>query len=181
MATLLLSQGMPMILSGDEMLRTQLGNNNAWCQDNETNWMDWSINIHQSQFLRFTTELIAFRKRHPVLRRREFLDPQEVAWHGNLSLLPDFSQSSKHIALQLFGKSTRREPDQDLYIAFSRANEDTWWELPTPSQGNSWVRFLDTTVQAPLEIDPSESAELWQPGQSYRLGPEGVLVLVSKG
>lgn len=77
--------------------------------------------------------------------------------------------------------STRREPDQDLYIAFSRANEDTWWELPTPSQGNSWVRFLDTTVEAPLEIDPSESAELWQPGQSYRLGPEGVLVLVSKG
>lgn len=181
MATLLLSQGMPMILSGDEMLRTQLGNNNAWCQDNETNWMDWSINAHQSQFLRFTTELIAFRKRHSVLRRREFLDPQEVSWHGNFSLLPDFSQSSKHIALQLFGMSTRREPDQDLYIAFSRANEDTWWELPTPSQGNSWGRFLDTTVEAPLEIDPSESAELWQPGQSYRLGPEGVLVLVSKG
>lgn len=180
MATLLLSQGMPMILGGDEILRTQKGNNNAWCQDNEISWVDWRLQPFQSQFLRFTKEMIAFRKRHSALNRREFLNPEDVSWHGQLPLLPDFSQFSGHIALQLFGSHTGREPDQDLYIAFSMEKKETWWELPHPSKGKSWARFLDTTLEAPNEVEPSESREIWQPGQTYRLGPEGILVMVAK-
>lgn len=180
MATLLISQGMPMILGGDEFLRTQKGNNNAWCQDNEISWMDWRLQPYQTQFLRFTKELIAFRKRHSALRRREFLDPEDVAWHGQLPLLPDFSQASGHIALQLFGSHTGREPDQDLYIAFSVEKMETWWELPHPSKGKSWARFLDTTLESPNDVEPSESREIWLPGQTYRLGPEGILVMVAK-
>ncbi len=180
MGTLLLSQGMPMILGGDELLRTQRGNNNAWCQDNEISWVDWRLKPYQIHFLRFTREMIAFRKRHSSLKRREFLNPEDVAWHGQLPLLPDFSQNSGHIALQLLGTQTGREPDQDLYIAFSMEKMDTWWELPQPSTGKSWARFLDTTLEAPNEIEPSESREIWFPGQTYRLGPEGILVLVAK-
>jgi glycogen operon protein len=73
MATLLLSQGVPMLLAGDEFLRTQKGNNNAWCQDNEISWVDWTLKEKNADFLRFTRELIQLRKRHTCLRRKRFL------------------------------------------------------------------------------------------------------------
>ena len=72
MATLFLSQGVPMILAGDEFLRTQRGNNNAWCQDNELSWVDWVLKEENAGFFRFTKELIGLRRRHPALRRRRF-------------------------------------------------------------------------------------------------------------
>ena len=62
-----------MLLGGDEILRTQGGNNNAWCQDNETSWVDWTLADDNADFLRFVKQLIALRKRHPALRRRTFL------------------------------------------------------------------------------------------------------------
>jgi glycogen operon protein len=73
MTTLMLSQGVPMILAGDEFLRTQKGNNNAWCQDNDISWVDWALAEKHAPFLRFVRELIHLRKRHPALRRRRFL------------------------------------------------------------------------------------------------------------
>ncbi len=72
MATLMLSQGVPMIVAGDEFLRTQKGNNNAWCQDNEVSWVDWTLQEKNKGFLRFVRELIWLRRRHPVFRRRRF-------------------------------------------------------------------------------------------------------------
>ncbi len=72
MTTLMLSQGVPMILAGDEFLRTQKGNNNAWCQDNEISWVNWQLAEKNKDFLRFVRELIHLRKRHPALRRRRF-------------------------------------------------------------------------------------------------------------
>src|SRR5207248_9262545 len=71
-ATLLLSQGVPMLLGGDEFLRTQQGNNNAWCQDNEVSWVDWTLAERNADFLRFVQQLIALRMRHPALRRKTF-------------------------------------------------------------------------------------------------------------
>ena len=72
MTTLMFSQGVPMILAGDEFLRTQRGNNNAWCQDNEISWVNWKLAETNAGFLRFVRELIWLRKRHTVLRRRRF-------------------------------------------------------------------------------------------------------------
>src|SRR5262249_24506593 len=72
MATLLLSQGVPMLLAGDEFLRTQKGNNNAWCQDNDIGWVNWELADKNADFLRFVRELIWLRKRHPALRRKRF-------------------------------------------------------------------------------------------------------------
>jgi isoamylase len=72
MTTLMLSQGVPMILAGDEFLRTQKGNNNAWCQDNDISWVNWDMAEENAEFLRFVRELIHLRKRHPTLRRRRF-------------------------------------------------------------------------------------------------------------
>jgi glycogen operon protein len=83
MATLLLSQGVPMLLAGDEFLRTQKGNNNAWCQDNAISWLDWTLKEKNSDFLRFTRELIQLRKRHPALRRRRFFRGELLKRRGS--------------------------------------------------------------------------------------------------
>ena len=90
MAILLLSQGIPMLLAGDEVLRSQRGNNNVWCQDNELGWFDWSLVERNADVLRFVRGLIALRKRHPSLQRRHFLSGRvregcelpDITWHG---------------------------------------------------------------------------------------------------
>src|SRR5215471_3120554 len=84
LALLMLSQGVPMLLAGDEVLRSQSGNNNAYCQDNDISWLDWSFTPAARQMLRFTRELIALRKRHPSLRRARFFDTDggEIHWYG---------------------------------------------------------------------------------------------------
>src|SRR5262249_45198031 len=116
MATLLLSQGVPMLLAGDEFLRTQQGNNNAWCQDNEISWVDWSQAVKNASFLRFAREMIALRKRHSALRRRRFLHDGDVIWYGTEPDLPAFTPQSRTLALVLDGRRTGREPDRDIYM-----------------------------------------------------------------
>jgi glycogen operon protein len=88
MTTLLLSQGVPMILAGDEFLRTQQGNNNAWCQDNEISWVDWALAEHNKDFLRFVRELVWLRKRHPALRRRRFFVGELLRGDGGRERFP---------------------------------------------------------------------------------------------
>ena len=126
-ATLMVSQGVPMILGGDEFLRTQGGNNNAWCQDNETSWVDWSLAEANADFLRFVKQMIALRKRHPALRRRTFLKrggaghPPDVVWHGVEPGEPDLGCDSRSLALALDGRRCDRPGvvDRDLYIAIN--------------------------------------------------------------
>ena len=137
MATLLISQGVPMILGGDEMLRTQQGNNNAWCQDNEISWVDWSLVEKNGDFHRFVRQMIALRKRHHVLRRRTFFDNQagqtpDIIWHGMQPCQPDFSKQAHSLAFALDGRrSDRPEVDRDIYVAMN-----AFWEpltLPDPA------------------------------------------------
>src|SRR5262249_33733602 len=128
MATLFLSQGVPMLLAGDEFLRTQQGNNNAWCQDNDVSWLDWRLAGKNAEHLRFVKEMIALRKQHPALRRRRFFEgrgvggyhPPDVAWHGVEPGRPDFSAQSRTLALTIDGRQTGRvEKDADLCLIFS--------------------------------------------------------------
>lgn len=180
MATLLVSQGVPMILGGDEFLRTQQGNNNAWCQDNEISWVQWELTTDQEDFFRFCREMIAFRKRHPALRRREFLGSEDVTWHGQKPGFPDFSSHSRHIAMQLHGLRTGREIDCDLFVVFSAEDWETHWELPLPKTGSCWTRFLDTGKEPPHEIPPEGTPEFWYPSQTYRLAAKSMLILTSR-
>jgi len=87
LATLFLSEGVPMLCGGDEVARTQRGNNNAYCQDNEISWTDWTLDARREKLLRFTRQLIAFRRAHPVFRRRRFFQGREI--HG--SEMPDLT------------------------------------------------------------------------------------------
>ena len=111
MAILLLSQGIPMINAGDELLRSTGGNNNTWCQDNDLGWMDWALADQNADMLRFVAGLIALRKRHRSLRRRNFLNGDDVQWFGTLGEPPRFGDASaRELALTLYGRDADEPP-----------------------------------------------------------------------
>jgi len=163
MAILCLSLGVPMILSGDEVLRTQKGNNNCWCQDNELSWLDWTLVEKNMQMLRFTREMIAFRRRHPCLMRRYFLTGEkmegrefaDIVWHGTELYRPLWHDpSARFLAYTMSGLSDNEE---DLHIILNM-EEDLKVEvdLPRVKKGN-WFLAVDTFRVEPLDIlRPSE-------------------------
>ncbi len=109
MAILLLSQGIPMINAGDEMLRSTGGNNNTWCQDNALGWIDWSLAEQNADMLRFVAGLIALRRRHRSLRRRNFLGADDIDWYGTLGEPPAWGDANaRELAFTLYARDTGR-------------------------------------------------------------------------
>jgi isoamylase len=180
LATLLLSQGVPMLLAGDEILRSQQGNNNAWCQDNEISWLDWSLTVKNADSLRFTREAIALRRRHPALRRRKFLEAGDVTWHGTQPLKPDFSAKSRVLALTLDGSRTGRDTDSDFYMAFNAWGEPLPFVIPPSLQGKCWRRVIDTALASPLDIVAEEQAPEVPAGTKYAVAGFSLVVLISE-
>jgi glycogen operon protein len=179
-ATLMLSQGVPMLLAGDEFLRTQGGNNNAWCQDNAVSWVDWSLAERNAGFLRFVREMIALRKRHPALRRRGFLRGGDVIWHGVIAYKPDFSPWSRSLALALDGRRTGREPDRDIYMAFNAWTETLPFRIPPAPQGRPWRRVVDTALASPLDIVGLDEGPRVEVGAAYSVMPFSTVVLIAE-
>jgi glycogen operon protein len=180
-ALLLLSQGVPMILAGDEMLRTQSGNNNVWCQDNETGWLDWSLVERNADMLRFVRELIALRKRHPSLQRRRFLSGQaqngskmsDISWHGPDGEPPDWDDpDARTLAFTLAG---RDEDEEDLQVLINMSREPQLFTL-SETHGCEWHLALDTAREAPREINPPNEQERW-PEEEYLVAPHSLVVL----
>jgi glycogen operon protein len=146
-----------MLLAGDEVLRSQGGNNNAWCQDNPLGWFDWSLVETNGEMLRFVRGLIALRKRHPSLRRRRFLagaprngsDLPDVAWHGSrLGEPPWCDPGARTLALAL----APARPDEDLlYIAANMESGAQHFELPRHPD-RSWYTALDTGAVSPTDL-----------------------------
>jgi glycogen operon protein len=179
-ATLMLSQGVPMLLAGDEFLRTQGGNNNAWCQDNEVSWVDWSLADQNAGFVRFVREMVALRKRHPALRRRWFLRGSDVIWHGVVPFKPDFSAWSRSLALVLDGRNTSREPDRDIYMAFNAWVETLSFRIPPAPQGRPWRRVVDTAQASPLDIVGLDEGPRVAVGATYPVVPYSTVVLIAE-
>jgi glycogen operon protein len=184
LATLLLSQGVPMLLAGDEFLRTQGGNNNAWCQDNPISWVDWRLAETNADFLRFAREMIALRKRHPALRRRGFFrggaKRPDVAWHGVDVGWPDFSGAGRVLAYVLDGSQTGREPDGDFYIALNAWREPIKFEIPPAPSGRPWRRLVDTALPAPQDIVRPGEGPIINARGNYWAAPFSTLVLFSE-
>jgi glycogen operon protein len=188
MATLLISQGVPMILGGDEMLRTQGGNNNAWCQDNEISWVDWSLIDRNSDFHRFVRQLIALRKRHHVLRRRTFFDSSagptpDIVWHGREPNRPDFSVESRAVAFALDGRRTDRPDlgvDRDIYVAMNAHWEPVDFQVPAAPSGRPWRRTVDTFRPAPDDALGLDEGPVAPAGRHYRVEPRSMIVLVGE-
>jgi glycogen operon protein len=176
----MLSQGVPMLLAGDEFLRTQGGNNNAWCQDNDVSWLDWSLAEKNAGFLRFVREMIALRKRHPALRRRAFLWGTDVIWHGVVPFKADFSSWSRSLALALDGRRTGREPDRDIYMAFNAWVGTLNFRIPPSPQGKPWHRVVDTALASPQDIVGLDEGPRIEVGSTYPVAPFSTLVLISE-
>ncbi|MCI0455687.1 MAG: glycogen debranching protein GlgX [Gemmataceae bacterium] len=188
MATLLLSQGVPMLLAGDEFLRTQQGNNNAWCQDNEISWVNWSLAETNAEFLRFTRMLIALRKRHAAFRRRNFFrgsGPKDqwapdIIWHGVEPFEPDFAPGSRTLALTLDGSQTGREPDQDFYLACNAWEEALTFRIPPAPSGRPWRRLIDTARPAPDDICEEGDGPRVPAQTRYPVAAHSMVVLISE-
>jgi glycogen operon protein len=188
MATLMVSQGVPMILGGDELLRTQHGNNNAWCQDNEIGWVDWSLASRHADYLRFVRQVIALRRRHPALRRRTFFRgagrglPPDIAWHGVEPAQPDFSYDSHSLAFTLDGRQCDRPGviDRDFYVVINAYWEPLAFRVPPSPSRRRWRRTVDTALPSPddaLGLDEGPLIEVLLP---YRVDARSMIILVSE-
>jgi isoamylase len=161
LTTLLLSQGTPMLLGGDECARTQRGNNNAWCQDNEISWFDWSWDGRAERLYDFTKRLIQLRREHPVFRRRQFLegtDPSgsglpDVWWFradGRRMTKRDWNEMRtvgmflNGLEIAAPGPRGERVEDDSFLLLFNAHHEDVTFMLPTRRFGASWALELST-------------------------------------
>ncbi|GAA0608578.1 glycogen debranching protein GlgX [Sporichthya brevicatena] len=162
-ATLLLSQGVPMLRHGDEIGQTQSGNNNAYCQDNEISWLDWDA--ADTEFAEFCSWLIAFRRAHPVFRRRRFFEGRpifgsevsDIAWFraDGVEMSPADWQAgyAKSLAVYFNGEALpdpdprgRRITDDTFLLLFNAHHDQVVFQLPGPQWAATWVRELDTRV-----------------------------------
>ena len=188
LTTLFLSQGVPMLLGGDEISRSQKGNNNAYCQDNEISWYDWQK--LDEDLLGFCRQLIRYRMEHPVFRRRRWFqgrpihgsEVKDIAWftlEGEQMAEEDWEQGyAKSIGIFLNGKTIpnpnpRGEPvtDDDFYLIFNAHQAPLNFNLPGSNWGESWLKEIDS------EIGWLEETEEYNAGQQIMVEARSVVVL----
>ncbi len=193
LATLFLSQGIPMLLAGDEMWRTQKGNNNAYCQDNEISWVDWD-NMDE-QLVEFVSGLIRLRLDHPVFCRTRWFRSEpvngarvkDIEWflpEGNTMSLEHWNTSfAKSIGVFLSGEGIiSRDPrgnrivDDSFYLMFNAHDDTVIFRLPPAEYGNSWQKVIDTHECFVSE----EGGREYGPGDEIYLDGRSVVLLMSK-
>ncbi len=163
----MLSQGVPMMVMGDEARQTQFGNNNAYCQDNEITWFDWTRADEHADLIRFTSELIAFRKEHPTLRRSRFFTGDvnerglaDISWHGCRIFSPGWDDpESRVLAFTLAGfpdRAAGKSTDTDIHVMMNMDWDDLDFDVPKVD-GRRWYRAIDTGAPAP-ERHPCQGA-----------------------
>jgi isoamylase len=179
---LLLSRGVPMLVAGDEIGRTQRGNNNAYCQDNEIGWFDWSLAEANTELLRFWRLLLAFRRTNRTLWQPEFYTglPGErgvadLAWHGTRLSTPDWTDpGGRALACTLGGV----QDDPDLCVLMNMYWEPLDFELPV-IEGRHWAQALDTALPAGADIrEPGREAAVT--GATYQVAGRAIAVLASR-
>ena len=178
LTTTMLSLGLPMLVMGDEVRRTQYGNNNAYCQDNESNWFDWSLLKKHADTHRFAKLLIARRLLRDMGPERErtslsqLISRAKKSWHGVRLDQPDWSAQSHSIALSV----ELRRQGLVVYFAFNAYWEPLNFELPPLGKRESWRRWIDTFLDSPEDIVPWQEASRIA-DRVYRVGQRSVVVL----
>jgi glycogen operon protein len=186
LATLFLSQGVPMLLGGDEMGRTQHGNNNAYCQDNDISWFDWNLNAQQRELLDFTRGLIAFRAEHPVLRRRRYFeglflpgaDIKDLTWFkvdGTEIVDQQWTDGEvRSMAMRLAGEAIDereaeggRISDETLLVLLNAHHEDQAFTLP--ESGGSGACMWECVMNTERARPPASSGDVHAVGAAYTL------------
>ncbi len=190
LVTLMLSQGVPMLLAGDEGGNSQFGNNNAYCQDNEISWIDW--NTQDNELMEFVTQLIQFRKSHPVFARKRWFQGRSVRARGLADIgwfLPDGSEMTeedwktgyaKSLGIFLFGgglntvdQEGRPVVDDSFYILFNGHGAPLDFRLPVSKYGKTWKKVWDTAY--PDDRNGKEYA----PDGIYKVQDRSIVLLIS--
>ena len=190
MATLFLSQGVPMLLAGDEISRTQKGNNNAYCQDNEISWFNWEN--ADNELLEFTRKLIALRKKHPVFHRPlwfhgevvEGTGVKDIEWflpEGDIMTEDHWNKDyAKSLAVFLNGRGIHAKSptgqiviDDSFYVIFNSSRFKLKYKLPKKEYGDHWIKILDTEKHLLNE----ENDEVYQPEETVTISPRSTVLL----
>ncbi len=165
LASLFLSQGVPMLLAGDECRRTQRGNNNAYCQDNAVSWFNWRLAEKHQDLRRFCQALIAFRKAEPTVRQSNFLDGEPVrpagmpdtSWYNPSGEPVDWGRRENSLICLLAAQPQRdvlRPPNHHLLMLFHAGSEPLEFRLPPLARGLKWRQFIDTAAEPPADVYP---------------------------
>ncbi len=175
--TLLISRGVPMLLGGDEFCRTQGGNNNAYCQDNETSWYDWSLLEEHKEIFHFTCGMIAFRRAHPILSKEQFYADTEIEWFGSQGGLPNWADpKEKHFACLI------HEDERDgLFLMFNASSDAVDFGLPPLLPGTLWLLAVDTSRESPQDLFAVGEELLWDDQKTFRLNPRSSVILLARG
>ena len=164
MAVLMLSQGVPMILAGDEVLRSQQGNNNCYCQDNELSWFDWRLLEKNREMFSFTRGMIRLRKRHPCLMHPKFLsghqaagsEMEDISWHGRELNKPLWQDPASRVLACTLSKVEPEE--EDLHIMFNMSEDNLTMELPE-LKNRTWHLAVDTACSISFDIIEPEQQQ----------------------
>jgi isoamylase len=188
---LMLSQGVPMMVMGDEARQTQFGNNNAYCQDNEITWFDWTLAERHADHVRFMSELIRFRKDHATLRRERYFIGEvndrglaDIAWHGARLFSPGWDDpSSRVLAFTLAGfpihsNVKTSEADTDIHVMMNMDWNDVAFDVPKV-EGRHWYRAIDTAAASPADIFARGHEPLFE-GDTRAVRDRSIVVLISK-
>ena len=174
--TLFVSRGVPMLLRGDEFRRTQGGNNNAYCQDNETSWIDWTdLEKHQEIYL-FAQGIISFRRAHPVLSKEQFYKDTEIHWFGPQGGLPTWADPKR----KNFGCLMHEDGQRALCLLCNACAEAVDFRLPPISSEVQWHLAIDTYSATPHDLFAPGTEPLLQFPQSYLLRARSSAILLAR-
>jgi glycogen operon protein len=165
LATLMLSQGVPMLVAGDECRRTQQGNNNAYCQDNGISWFDWTLVEQNMDLVRFVSSLVRFRREQPTVRRKHFLTGRprdedglpDLSWFNALGVAVDWNGNDMALACLLIPQDhceTAGVAGPKVLLLVNATANAREFMLPTVAKGLNWRMFIDTAADPPRDVFP---------------------------
>jgi isoamylase len=174
--TLLISRGVPMLLGGDEFRRTQRGNNNTYCQDNNISWFDWAHVEQHQEIYRFVRGMIAFRRVHPVLSKEQFYTDAEIDWFGPQGGLPNWvDPKGKNLACLI-----QENGQGALFLMFNAGTIGTDFSLPPLPLGYRWHLAVDTFRSAPQDLFAERKEALVDNSKTYRLEARSSAILLAR-
>ena len=189
-ATLMLSQGVPMLVAGDEFRRTQKGNNNAYCQDNEISWLDWKLVEKNADLVRFCRSLIEFRRNQPTVRRHQFLTGvpnskdgwSDVSWYNPLGTAVDWHVPEQPIICLLAAPASSDDPDglgRDVLLMLNSSSLGSRFLIPTIAKSKTWRLFVDTSLPSPHDVYPDLNGPELGVSGSHTLPQKSMAVYVA--
>ena len=189
--TLFLSLGTPMMLGGDELRRTQGGNNNAYCQNNETSWIDWAFRQTHADILRFCRLLIAFRRSHPAFHRPEFYSGKDrnrnsipdITWFDEKGREMQWGKADRLLAYRLDGSRAEIDADRDdndFFLMFNALEQPKEFVLCAAPKGKSWYLAVDTSLPSPEDFLHPGHERLLPVQKRYTLQARSAAVLLAK-